>query len=66
MSVINSGQIWSYAVGAGGLSDAKLIRTFEPDTVDGLRSDVAGRIYVAHILRGAIAIMQPSGAARER
>ncbi|MCA6103575.1 SMP-30/gluconolactonase/LRE family protein [Bradyrhizobium australafricanum] len=62
VSESNSGQIWSYAVGVGELTDAKLIRTFEPDTVDGLRTDVAGRIYVARILRGVIAIMQPSGA----
>ncbi|MGY3131199.1 sugar lactone lactonase YvrE [Bradyrhizobium sp. USDA 4501] len=62
VSESNSGQIWSYAVSEAGLTDAKLIRTFEPDTVDGLRTDVTGRLFVARILRGAIAILRPDGA----
>jgi signal peptidase len=62
VSESNSGQMWSYAVGEGGLADAKLIKTFEPDTVDGLRTDVAGRIFVARIMRGAIAVLRPDGA----
>ncbi|WOH80469.1 SMP-30/gluconolactonase/LRE family protein [Bradyrhizobium sp. BEA-2-5] len=58
----NSGQVWSYAIKGAELTDAKLVKTFEPDTVDGLRTDVTGRLFVARILRGAIAIMKPDGA----
>ncbi|MFQ3459925.1 SMP-30/gluconolactonase/LRE family protein [Bradyrhizobium sp. UFLA01-814] len=57
----NSGQVWSYAIKGAELTDAKLVKTFEPDTVDGLRTDVTGRLFVARILRGAIAIMKTDG-----
>ncbi|MFB9261705.1 SMP-30/gluconolactonase/LRE family protein [Bradyrhizobium erythrophlei] len=66
VSESNSGQLWSYAIGGGRLTDARLIRTFEPDTVDGLRTDVAGRIFVARILRGAITIVRPDGAVEKQ
>ena len=58
----SSGQIWSYAINGNELTDAKLIRTFEPNTIDGLRTDVTGRLFVARILKGTIAIMTPNGA----
>ena len=38
------------------------VKAFQPDTVDGLRTDVAGRLYVARILKGTIALMKPNGA----
>src|SRR6266567_1461017 len=44
------------------LTDAKLVKAFQPDTIDGLRTDVAGRLYVARILKGTIALMKPNGA----
>jgi sugar lactone lactonase YvrE len=58
----SSGQIWSYAINGNALTDAKLIKTFQPDTIDGLRTDVTGRLYVARILKGTIALMKPNGA----
>ena len=39
----NSGEIWSYAIEGDTLTKAKLIRTFEPNTIDGLRTDANGR-----------------------
>ncbi len=56
-----SGQIWSYAVRGDGLADAKLIKTFAPNTIDGVRTDVRGRLFVARILKGSIAILEPNG-----
>jgi signal peptidase len=56
-----SGQIWSYTINGNELTGAKLVKTFQPDTVDGLRTDVSGRLYVARILKGAIALMKPNG-----
>jgi signal peptidase len=56
-----SGQIWSYAVRGDELADARLIKTFEPNTIDGLRTDVRGRLFVAHILKGSIVILKPNG-----
>lgn len=58
----SSGEIWSYTVRGNELTGAKLVKAFQPDTVDGLRTDVAGRLYVARILKGTIALMKPNGA----
>ncbi|MGV7218245.1 SMP-30/gluconolactonase/LRE family protein [Bradyrhizobium sp. UFLA05-112] len=58
----NSGEVWSYTIRGAELTDAKLIKTFQPDTIDGLRTDVSGRLYVARILKGTISIMKPNGA----
>jgi len=57
----SSGQVWSYTVRGNELADAKLVKTFQPDTIDGLRTDVAGRLYVARILKGTIVLMKPNG-----
>jgi len=62
VSESSSGQIWSYAINGNELTGAKLVKSFQPDTVDGLRTDVSGRLYVARILKGTIALMKPSGA----
>lgn len=58
----SNGQIWSYAINGNELTDARMVKAFQPDTVDGLRTDVTGRLYVARILKGTIALMKPSGA----
>jgi signal peptidase len=57
----NSGQIWSYAIRGNELTSAKLVKTFEPDTIDGVRTDVAGKLLIARILRGTIAVMKSNG-----
>ena len=59
--MLSSGQIWSYGIRGNDLVDAKLVKSFQPDTIDGLRTDVTGRLYVARILKGAIALMKPNG-----
>lgn len=62
VSESNSGEIWSYVIRGNALGDAKLVKAFQPDTVDGLRTDVSGRLYVARILKGTIALVKPNGA----
>lgn len=57
----SSGQVWSYAIRGNELVDAKLVKSFEPNTIDGLRTDVSGRLFVARILKGTIAILKPNG-----
>lgn len=57
----SNGQVWSYAIRGNELTDAKLVKAFQPDTIDGLRTDVTGRLYVARILKGTIVLMKPSG-----
>jgi signal peptidase len=56
-----SGQVWSYTIRGGELTAGKLIKTFEPDTIDGIRTDVAGKLLIARILKGTIAIMKADG-----
>lgn len=58
----SNGQVWSYAIRGNELTDAKLVKAFQPDTIDGLRTDIIGRLYVARILKGTIALMKPNGA----
>jgi len=60
----NSGQIWSYVVRGNELTNAKLVKAFEPDTIDGIRADVAGRLLIARIRKGMIAIVDPNGTVR--
>lgn len=60
-----SGRIWAYAIRDGELTNARLVATFEPDTIDGVRTDVAGRLLVARIRKGAIAIVEPSGTVQQ-
>lgn len=57
----SSGQVWSYTIRGNGLVDAKLVKSFEPNTIDGLRTDVGGRLFVARILKGTIAVLRPNG-----
>jgi signal peptidase len=57
----NSGQIWSYTVRGNELTSPRLIKTFEPDTIDGVRTDVSGKLLIARILRGTITVMKPNG-----
>lgn len=56
-----SGQIWSYKLSGGELTGARLVRTFEPDTIDGIRTDVSGRLLIARIRKGTIAVIRPDG-----
>ena len=57
----NSGEIWSYAIDGDALTNARLVKIFEPNTIDGLRTDISGRLLVARILKGEIAVMTPDG-----
>jgi signal peptidase len=61
----SNGQVWSYAIRGVELTDAKLVKSFEPNTIDGLRTDVSGRLYIARILKGTVAIMKPNGAVQK-
>ncbi|NOJ48533.1 SMP-30/gluconolactonase/LRE family protein [Bradyrhizobium archetypum] len=56
-----SGQIWAYAVSGSELTNARLVKTFERDTIDGVRADVEGKLLIARILKGSIAILTPNG-----
>jgi len=58
----NTGEVWAYSVQGAELTAARLVRTFEPDTIDGIRTDIAGRLLIAHIRKGSIAVVTSDGA----
>jgi len=55
-------EIWAYRIDGDALRDPRLVRKFPDFEVDGLRVDRDGRIYVARILKGTIAVLAPDGA----
>ncbi len=57
----SSGQVWAYAVHGNELASPHLVKAFEPDTIDGLRTDIDGGLYVARIRRGAVDVLGPDG-----
>lgn len=57
----NTGQVWSYIIRGTELTSPRLVKTFEVETIDGLRTDLKGRLLIAKILRGVIAVMTPDG-----
>jgi signal peptidase len=58
----DSNEIWAYRLEGGTLTSPRLLKKFTNASIDGLRTDVDGRIYVARILKGMILILSPNGA----
>jgi signal peptidase len=61
VSESNSRQVWAYRLDGTKLLDPRLVRGFSDFEVDGLRTDVDGRIYLARLSAGKIAIIAPDG-----
>jgi sugar lactone lactonase YvrE len=57
----DSNEIWAYQLEGGMLTSPRLVKKFTDASIDGLRTDIDGRIYVARILKGTIAILSPNG-----
>jgi signal peptidase len=58
----DSNEIWAYRLEGGALTLPRLVKKFTDASIDGLRTDVDGRIFVARILKGTILVLDPSGA----
>lgn len=56
-----SGTIYRYNVRGGSGSGKSVFYKFKPDTIDGLRTDSAGNVYVARITQGSIDCISPEG-----
>jgi signal peptidase len=54
-------EIWAYRIDGAKLAAPRLIRKFPDFSIDGLRTDMDGRIYVARILKGTVEILSPDG-----
>jgi sugar lactone lactonase YvrE len=61
VSESNSRQVWAYRLDGNKLLDPRLVRGFADFEVDGLRTDVDGRIYLARLSAGKIAIIAADG-----
>jgi signal peptidase len=54
-------EIWSYRIDGARLSAPKLVKKFDDFSIDGIRTDTSGRLFVARILKGTIAVLSPAG-----
>jgi sugar lactone lactonase YvrE len=61
VSESNAREVWAYRLDGNKLLEPRLIRGFADFEVDGLRTDVDGRIYLARLSAGKIAIIAPDG-----
>ena len=56
-----SRELWAYRIEGPRLVAPRLIKRFEDFSLDGLRTDVEGRIFVTRILKGTVAVLSPDG-----
>lgn len=56
-----TGELWAYDIHGNVLTNARLVKTFERDTIDGVRTDVDGRLFVARIQKGLVDVMNADG-----
>jgi sugar lactone lactonase YvrE len=61
VSESNSRQVWAYRLDGSKLLDPRLVKGFTDFEVDGLRTDLDGRIYLARLSAGKIAIIAANG-----
>ena len=61
VSESNSRQVWAYRLDGNQLRDPRLVKAFRDFEVDGLRTDRDGRIYLARLSAGRIAVIAPDG-----
>jgi signal peptidase len=54
-------EIWAYQLDASKLVGQRLFYKFSDFSIDGLRTDITGRVYVTRILKGTVAVLSPAG-----
>jgi len=55
-------EVWAYRLDGAKLIAPRLVKKFEASELDGLRTDVDGRIFVTRPLNGTVAILAPDRA----
>ncbi|NML23114.1 SMP-30/gluconolactonase/LRE family protein [Pseudoflavitalea sp. G-6-1-2] len=59
---VNGGKfIWVYDLSNGNISNRKVLIEFPDHTVDGMRCDIKGNIYLARFGKGVVAKISPKG-----
>mgnify|MGYP002652231657 FL=1 len=54
-------EIWAYRIEGATLAAPRLIKKFYGHDIDGIRSDVDGRLFVARMLKGTLVILDAAG-----
>jgi sugar lactone lactonase YvrE len=54
-------EVWAYRLDAGKLAAPRLVKRFGDFGLDGLRTDITGRLFVTRILKGTVAVLSPDG-----
>jgi sugar lactone lactonase YvrE len=54
-------EIWSYRIDGARLLAPRLLTRFDDFSIDGIRTDISGRLFVARIMKGTIAVLSPAG-----
>jgi signal peptidase len=54
-------EIWAYRIDGTKLLSPRLVKRFPDFDIDGVRTDMAGNLLVARILKGTIAVLTPAG-----
>jgi signal peptidase len=57
----DTNEIWSYSIEGTRLLAPKLVKKFTDFGIDGIRTDVMGRLFVARILKGTVVVLSPQG-----
>jgi signal peptidase len=59
VSEADTREVWAYRLDGAKLAAPRLVKKFDAFELDGLRTDLDGRIFVARPLNGTIAILAP-------
>jgi len=54
-------EIWAYRIEGAALVAPRLVKKFDGQDIDGIRTDVDGRLFVARMLKGTVVILEASG-----
>jgi sugar lactone lactonase YvrE len=54
-------EIWAYGIDGARLTAPRLVKRFTDFDIDGLRTDIDGRLFVARITKGTVAVLSPQG-----
>jgi sugar lactone lactonase YvrE len=57
----NSREIWAYRIDGSNLVSPRLVKKFSDHDIDGIRTDIDGRLYVARMLKGTIVVLADNG-----
>jgi len=57
----NTREIWAYRIDGSNLVSPRLVKKFPDHDIDGIRTDVDGRLYVARMLKGTIVVLADNG-----